>query len=92
MDKFNSRFGKAYSRLSFWDAVTRSLAYTKSILQPSDYFTNEDRKVVLEVSALLSDYCSRAKAQREEHRDHIRRLVNESKVKRRYRHRRARGY
>ena len=89
MDKFNSRFGKAYSRLSFWDVVTRSLAYTKSILRPSDYFTNEDRKAVLEVSALLSDCCSRAKAQQDEHRDHIRRLVNESNIKRKHRRRRA---
>ena len=89
MDKFNSRFGKAYSRLSFWDAVASSLAGAKILLQPSDYLTNEDRKAVLEVSTLLSDCCSKAKVQREEHRDHIRRLVNESNIKRKHRRRRA---
>lgn len=67
MNKFNRKFNNSFTRFSFWDALAQHFSGFQSLLQPKDFLTYEDRKILKKIHVMLYQCDQEVKERREFH-------------------------
>ena len=53
MNKFNRKFNNSFTRFSFWNSLAQHFSVFQTLLQPKDFLTCEDKRILKKIHAML---------------------------------------